>query len=78
MTRPSILLLDEPLAALDRGLREKMRQELRELHQAWQIPFILVTHCRCEEQLADKILRPLQYPGNVSWVDGKGGVLWKR
>lgn len=32
--RRSILLLDEPLSALDRGLREKMRQELRELHRA--------------------------------------------
>lgn len=78
MTEPSILLLDEPLSALDRGLREKMRQELRELHRAWQIPFILVTHCRCEEQLADKILRPLHYPGNVSWADRKEDVLCRR
>ena len=77
MTRPSILLLDEPLAALDRRLREKMRQELRELHRAWQIPFILVTHCRCEEQLADKILRPLQGPDNVSWAERKEDVLCK-
>lgn len=32
----------------------------------------------CKEQLADKILRPLQGPGNVSWVERKEDVLCRR
>jgi ABC-type Fe3+/spermidine/putrescine transport system ATPase subunit len=41
---PRILLLDEPLAALDPQLRTEMRLELRELNRRLGISFILVTH----------------------------------
>ena len=41
---PDILLLDEPLAALDAQLRSAMRSELVELQRALGITFVLVTH----------------------------------
>lgn len=42
--RPKVLLLDEPLSALDKKLREQMQIELRNLQKAVGITFILVTH----------------------------------
>lgn len=44
MTEPDLLLLDEPLAALDGPTRRELRGELRWLHRQWRIPFVLVTH----------------------------------
>ncbi len=48
---PPILLLDEPLGALDLQLRKEMQLELRQLNRALGITFILVTHDQ-EEALA--------------------------
>ena len=42
--RPKVLLLDEPLSALDKKLREQMQVELRHLQRQVGITFILVTH----------------------------------
>ena len=42
--RPRLLLLDEPLSALDRNLRDQTRQELVALQRRLGITFILVTH----------------------------------
>lgn len=44
VNRPSVLLLDEPLGALDLKLREAMQIELKELQRAVGITFIFVTH----------------------------------
>jgi putative spermidine/putrescine transport system ATP-binding protein len=44
INRPSVLLLDEPLGALDLKLREAMQLELKELQRALGITFIFVTH----------------------------------
>lgn len=45
MTRhPSLLLLDEPLSALDLPTRTKLRGELRELLRRLAIPSVVVTH----------------------------------
>ena len=41
---PALLLLDEPLGALDRVLRERMQIELRNLHRKVGITFLYVTH----------------------------------
>ncbi|MCX6011918.1 MAG: ABC transporter ATP-binding protein [Chloroflexi bacterium] len=41
---PSVLLLDEPLSALDPELREKLQQELKKLHRQFGITIIHVTH----------------------------------
>ncbi len=42
--RPKVLLLDEPLGALDKRLREEMQIELRTIQRAVGITFVLVTH----------------------------------
>jgi putative spermidine/putrescine transport system ATP-binding protein len=44
INRPKVLLLDEPLGALDLKLRQQMQQELRTLQQEVRITFIYVTH----------------------------------
>jgi spermidine/putrescine transport system ATP-binding protein len=44
INRPSVLLLDEPLGALDLKLREQMQHELKQLQQKVGITFIYVTH----------------------------------
>ncbi len=44
INRPTVLLLDEPLAALDRKLRREMQIELQTLQREVGITFILVTH----------------------------------
>ena len=41
---PRLLLMDEPLSALDKKLREQMQLEIRRLHKELQITFIFVTH----------------------------------
>ena len=46
--RPRLLLLDEPLSALDAPLREALRGELRQLLIAGGVPAIVVTHDRSE------------------------------
>jgi len=46
--RPRLLLLDEPLSALDIALREELRGQLRRLLAACDIPVLLVTHDRAE------------------------------
>ena len=46
--RPSVLLLDEPLTALDAALRERLRGELNRLLRTLGITTIYVTHDQCE------------------------------
>ncbi len=51
VNRPKVLLLDEPLGALDLRLRKDMQQELKKIQQTLGITFIYVTHDQ-EEALA--------------------------
>jgi putrescine transport system ATP-binding protein len=54
--RPKVLLLDEPLAALDRKLREETRFELKDLQRRLATTFVIVTHDQDEAMaLADRI-----------------------
>jgi len=54
---PKVLLLDEPLSALDVKLREAMQIELRHLHQKLRITFILVTHDQKEALvMSDRVM----------------------
>ena len=46
--KPSILLLDEPLSALDRKLRERMKIELKELQKEIGTTFVYITHDQSE------------------------------
>jgi spermidine/putrescine transport system ATP-binding protein len=56
VNRPSVLLLDEPLAALDLKLRKEMQFELASLHRQLGLTFILVTHDQEEAlSLSDRI-----------------------
>ena len=53
--RPRVLLLDEPLSALDAKLREQMRFELAQLQRTVGITFVMVTHDQSEAlALADR------------------------
>ena len=56
MVEPDMLLLDEPLSALDHRTRKDLQSELKHLQRVWQIPFVLVTHSRTEMRfLADEV-----------------------
>ncbi|MBD2204514.1 ABC transporter ATP-binding protein [Calothrix sp. FACHB-1219] len=56
VNRPSVLLLDEPLGALDLKLRKEMQVELINLHKELQLTFIMVTHDQEEAlSLSDRI-----------------------
>ncbi|UWU26070.1 ABC transporter ATP-binding protein (plasmid) [Rhizobium sp. CB3060] len=55
--RPRVLLLDEPLSALDVKLREGMQVELKRLHRELGITFVMVTHDQTEAlALSDRIV----------------------
>jgi putative spermidine/putrescine transport system ATP-binding protein len=56
VNRPRVLLLDEPLGALDLKLREAMQEELKALQQTLGITFIFVTHDQGEAlSMADRV-----------------------
>ncbi len=56
VNRPRILLLDEPLGALDMKLREQMQVELKVLHRKLGITFVYVTHDQGEAlSMSDRI-----------------------
>lgn len=56
ITKPKVLLLDEPLSNLDAKLRIKMREEIKEIQRKFGITTIFVTHDREEAMvIADKI-----------------------
>jgi spermidine/putrescine transport system ATP-binding protein len=55
-SRPKVLLLDEPLSALDLKLRQEMREELKTLQKETGITFIFVTHDQVEAlTMSDRI-----------------------
>ena len=54
--RPKVLLLDEPLGALDKKLRDEMQIELRNLQKAVGITFVFVTHDQSESiSMSDRV-----------------------
>ena len=56
VNRPSVLLLDEPLGALDRKLREEMQVELKQIQQLVGITFVFVTHDQGEAlSMSDRV-----------------------
>ncbi|MCU0551105.1 MAG: ABC transporter ATP-binding protein [Leptolyngbya sp. Prado105] len=67
INRPSVLLLDEPLGALDLKLRKEMQVELATLHRELGITFVMVTHDQEEAlSLSDRIA--VMNLGNVEQV----------
>jgi putative spermidine/putrescine transport system ATP-binding protein len=56
VNKPKVLLLDEPLGALDLKLREQMQEELKTLQKALGITFVFVTHDQSEAlSMADRV-----------------------
>src|ERR1700749_311271 len=56
INRPQLLLLDEPLSALDANLRKRMQSELKSLQREVGITFLFVTHDQEEAMaLSDRI-----------------------
>ena len=56
VNKPRVLLLDEPLGALDLKLREQMQEELRRLQRALGMTFVFVTHDQEEAlSMADRV-----------------------
>ena len=72
--RPKVLLLDEPLSALDRKMREQMQQELRRLQRHVGITFILVTHDQ-EEALIMSDRIAVMFEGEIAQVAEPAGPL---
>lgn len=57
MSAPSLLLLDEPLAAVDVALRRRILPYLRRVRDELRIPIVYVSHDRAElEELADRVV----------------------
>jgi spermidine/putrescine transport system ATP-binding protein len=68
VNRPAVLLLDEPLGALDLKLRKEMQIELSTLHQELGLTFIMVTHDQEEAlSLSDRIA--VMNQGNIEQID---------
>lgn len=80
--KPKLLLLDEPLSALDRPMRIRLQEYLRKVHEKYQLTTIMVTHDPSEAlRLADRIIaieggqivreaKPTEFFGNKS-LSGK-------
>lgn len=64
---PQVLLLDEPLSALDKKLREHMQSELRRLQRQVGITFVLVTHDQ-EEALIMSDRIAVMFDGQIAQV----------
>jgi len=65
VTKPEVLLLDEPMASLDTLLRSEMRQFIRDLHDEYGMTTLLVTHDQIEAMdLADRIA--VMFDGKVA------------
>lgn len=71
--RPKVLLLDEPLSALDKQLREEMQMELRRIQRQVGITFVFVTHDQ-EEALALSDRMAVMSRGRVLQIDAPARI----
>jgi spermidine/putrescine transport system ATP-binding protein len=75
VNRPMLLLLDEPLSALDLKLRKRMQIELKHLHEKLGIAFMFVTHDQEEAMtMADRII--VMNAGRIE-QSGPGEVIYR-
>jgi iron(III) transport system ATP-binding protein len=74
--QPEVLLLDEPLSALDARVRENLRSEIRELQQRLGITTIMVTHDQDEAmEMADRIV--VMNHGRIEQVGAAEELYWQ-
>jgi spermidine/putrescine ABC transporter ATP-binding subunit len=71
--QPKVLLLDEPLGALDKKLREEMQLELRQIQKSVGITFVFVTHDQ-EEALTMSDRIAVMSKGRVLQIDTASGL----
>ena len=64
--RPRILLLDEPLAALDEAMREQLLQLLNQVHKREDVTVLHVTHSRSEAERVGNVIFKLE-EGRIQW-----------
>ncbi|MFN8150402.1 MAG: ABC transporter ATP-binding protein [Solirubrobacterales bacterium] len=81
VNRPGVLLLDEPLGALDRKLREEMQIELRQIQQDLGTTFIYVTHDQDEAlAMSDRLVvmraGAIEQLGSPAEVYDNPATLW--
>jgi ABC-type Fe3+/spermidine/putrescine transport system ATPase subunit len=79
--RPRLLMLDEPLGALDRSLKEEVAEEIRQLLHATEIPAIYVTHDQEEAfAIADRLILlnrgKVEQSGTPAGVYSRPGSAW--
>jgi molybdate transport system ATP-binding protein len=71
---PTALLLDEPFSALDKGLRQHLRDDLARLQRELKIPMLMITHDDDDVRtLADEVVH-LQAGRVVAAIDDPQGV----
>src|SRR5215207_5972772 len=68
ITRPDLLLLDEPLSNLDAALRKEMQVELRQIHSELNVTTLLVTHSQ-EEALVMSDRIAVMRAGRIECID---------
>jgi ABC-type sulfate/molybdate transport systems ATPase subunit len=60
--RPSVLLLDEPFTSLDEEMKNEVRQILRESHDAWPVPLLMVSHDQRDiDALVETWTKPIEF-----------------
>jgi spermidine/putrescine ABC transporter ATP-binding subunit len=70
---PPVLLMDEPLSALDKQLREEMQLEIKRLHQRLGITFIYVTHDQKEALVMSDRVAVMNH-GRIEQVDSPAAL----
>ncbi len=70
---PKLVLMDEPLGALDKQLREQMQLEIRRLHQRLGVTMVYVTHDQGEAlTMSDRIA--VFHRGRIQQLDTPGAI----
>src|SRR5207247_10779165 len=73
INEPTVLLLDEPLGALDLKVRRRMQQELKRIHREVGVTFVYVTHDQ-EEALTMSDRIAVMNNGRIEKLDTPAGV----
>ena len=68
INEPEVLLLDEPLAALDKNLREKVLVELKELQKSLKTTFVYVTHDQREALTVSHQIAVINHDGEIEQI----------